>query len=78
MTTRWRQKIPFILVLILVVFLMLLCIFFWTALSNGVFTTNRNSLHNRININSDSRIKETPNWKKGKSKNIILFKFVSR
>lgn len=54
MTTRWRQKASSLLAIVGVIALLLLIIFLWTAVKNGVFSTHNTSVYNKINISDNS------------------------
>lgn len=58
MTTRWRQKASSILAVVCVIGLLLLIIFLWTAVKNGMFTRTNNSPYNKINISDHRKYNE--------------------
>lgn len=80
MTTHWRQKASSILVLALMLLLLIIVISLCTAVSNGLFSTNRSTTSNRINISENSTIDHHShqNWDRGEfyAKVLVMLLFV--
>ncbi|KAJ6636620.1 hypothetical protein Bhyg_15211, partial [Pseudolycoriella hygida] len=54
MTTRWKQKASSLLAITSVIVLLLLIIFLWEAVKNGVFSPTSTNVYNKVNYSENS------------------------
>ncbi len=54
MTTRWKQKASSLLAITSVIVLLLLIIFLWEAVKNGVFSPTSTNVFNKVNYSENS------------------------